>query len=52
MLEILKPILLAVTGVLVIFGFAATLFFGVELIFWIALILTPIVFVQTLLWGS
>ena len=50
-MEVLKPILLAVTGVLVIFGFAATLFFGVEVIFWIALALCPVIFVQTLLWG-
>lgn len=50
-MEALKPIILAIVGVLVIFGFAATLYFGVELIFWVALILVPVVFIQTLLWG-
>ncbi|NMM45245.1 hypothetical protein HH303_12200 [Rhodospirillaceae bacterium KN72] len=47
----LFPIILAVVGVLVIFGFAASIAFGVEIVFWIALILVPIVFAQTLLWG-
>ncbi|MBO6838529.1 MAG: hypothetical protein JJ881_20355 [Alphaproteobacteria bacterium] len=51
-MEALKPILLALAGVLVILGFAATLWFGVEAVLWIALILVPVVFVQTLLWGK
>lgn len=50
-MKALYPILLALAGVLVIFGFAATLFFGVELIFWVAMVLVPVVFIQTLLWG-
>lgn len=50
-MDALKPVLLAVTGVIGILGFAATLWFGLEIVFWIALILVPIVFVQTLLWG-
>jgi len=51
-MEALKPILLAVAGVLVILGFAATLYFGLEAVFWVALILVPVVFIQTLLWGK
>ncbi|WP_421884445.1 hypothetical protein [Pacificispira sp.] len=51
-MEALKPILLALAGVLVILGFAATLWFGVEAVLWIALVLVPVVFVQTLLWGK
>ena len=50
-MEALKPVLLAIAGVLVILGFGATLFFGIEAVFWVALVLVPVVFIQTLLWG-
>ena len=51
MLEALKPVGLVLLGLIVILGYAAVMTFGVEAIFWVALVLTPLTFVQLIIWG-
>lgn len=51
MADALKPIVLVLLGLIVLLGYVATMVFGLKAVFWLALILTPLVFVQLLVWG-
>ena len=47
----LKPVILALIGVLVILVYAAGMLFGGELLVWLALALTAVVTVQIGIWS-
>lgn len=50
--EGMKAIILALTGVALILGYAATMVFGLEAIFWVAMIMWPLAMINMFYWSS
>lgn len=50
--EGMKAIVLALTGLAVILGYAATMVFGLEAIFWVAMIMWPVAMINMFYWSS
>lgn len=52
LMDALKPILLVLAGLVVILGYAGTMILGAEVIFWVAMILMPLLLLQITLWTT
>lgn len=51
-MDALKPILLVLAGLVVILAYAASMIAVTELVFWVAMILLPVLLIQITLWSS